>query len=243
MRVALGLRLVLIAGLVFAVSSCTPDHGGGGGGGGNPVAPPPDDDGDGVPNASDNCPTLAGETQYSGCPWYRVDICSGATPYAFQAHKWGITNPTFYYSSSLPTGWRAAVDAAATVWNNVGANIKIYKYTTILAAGAAHDGKSVISYGPLSSDRLGETQTWYSLTTGRVIEADIVLNSTKRLGTVPDARTFDVYSVLVHECGHFLGLDHVNDRTHSMYYSIPADCSIYRTLCGGDRLGLKRLYP
>ena len=55
--------------------------------------------------------------------------------------------------------------------------------------------------------------------------------------------TYDVYSVLTHEFGHFAGLDHVTDRTHTMYPSTPPDCIIYRTLCNGDAEGLHALYP
>ena len=39
------------------------------------IAPPPDDDGDGVPNASDNCPTIANPTQANGDGDPLGDVC------------------------------------------------------------------------------------------------------------------------------------------------------------------------
>ncbi len=50
-------------------------------------------------------------------------------------------------------------------------------------------------------------------------------------------------SVLTHEFGHFCGLDHVNDVTHTMYPSIANGSEIYRTLCDGDILGVRTIYP
>jgi hypothetical protein len=204
------------------------------------LGPAPDADNDGVVDANDNCPSLPGELRYSGCPWYRVDVCSGNKPYSLGA-KWVTATPTFYYASSLPSTWRDVVDYAASTWNQVGAKVTIKKYTTIVSLPAQKDGKSVIAYGPLPDGIGGETRRWALY--GIVIEADIVLNSRAALSIGGSATTADVQAIMTHEFGHFLGLQHVDDRTHTMHRTIPMNSTIHRTLCAGDVDGLKKLYP
>jgi hypothetical protein len=209
----------------------------------NGCPPPADSDGDGIPDENDQCPTLAGDAQHHGCPWYKVDECSGASPYALYTFHWGTNTPTFYYDSSLPSAWRPYVDYAASTWNAVGTRLQIRKYTSIVSAGQQEDGKCVVSYGPLSGSSLAGTRSWYNSSTHLTTEVDIVLNSSQPMSVGGGPNSFDVWSVLTHEFGHFCGLGHVDDRTHTMYPSIPPGCIIYRTLCDGDRLGLRMQYP
>ncbi len=233
MRAAGRLALAL---LVLAALSC---------GGKSPTRPEPeaDSDGDGVPDASDRCPTVAGEAQYDGCPWYEYDVCSAASPYALQGPKWADPAPTFACGTSLPLEWRAAADQAVATWNAAGSRLAIRKSAALVAAGTAHDGRSVVCYGALDPGILGRTYSWYSTETGALLEADIELNSQENLTLGGSPTSYDVVSILTHEFGHFCGLDHVSDRTQTMYPELPPGCTIYRTLCAGDMLGLRRRYP
>lgn len=227
------LRVLLAAGLLGLASCDTPN---------NPTQPPLDTDGDGTPDSRDACVSLPGDAQLNGCPWYMVDVCSGASPNTLN-EKWSTLTPAFYYSSSLPTAWRAWVDFGAMKWNEAGSRLRIKKYSTIVSAGVANDQKSVICYGPIDNIALGRCYTWINRSNGQVVERDIKLNSNMPLLVGASPSGYDLASVLTHEFGHFCGLGHVLDQTHTMYPSIPKNCTIYRTLCAGDVAGLRKLYP
>jgi len=175
--------------------------------------------------------------------WWKVDKCSGESPYSYNRAKWSNLNPVFRFSRSLPESWRDYAEYAAASWNEVHSDLQIKVNKTVVSEEAALDGKNVVSYGSLPrTNRLGETYLWFNNSTGALIEADIRLNSDKPLSIGGSTSTYDVWSVLTHEFGHFCGLDHVNDRTHTMHPDLPFDSKIYRTLCNGDELGLRRLY-
>jgi hypothetical protein len=152
-------------------------------------------------------------------------------------------NPVISYSSNLPSSWRQYVDYAASSWNAAGTKLQIRRLTTVVNAGVAQDGKNVICYGPEPPPRLGVTYTWFNTLTGFTTEVDIQITSTQSLSIGGGATSYDVWSVLTHEFGHFCGLDHVADRTQTMFEGIPPDCVIYRTLCAGDLQGIRALYP
>ncbi|MFN0157502.1 MAG: matrixin family metalloprotease [Bacteroidota bacterium] len=237
---------ILVVALTFAIASCKEDQNPIiDGGNNNAVA---DQDNDGIPDAQDQCPGTPGNWQYNGCPppapdWWKVDICSGNSPYNTIGYKWSNLTPAFYYSTSLNNvPWRDYVDYAASVWNAVQSRLEIRKYTNAVSNGVGNDNKNVISYGPMESGILGRCYIWYNTSSGALVEADIKINSNAQLVIGESPNKYDAFSVLVHEFGHFTGLDHVNDRTHSMYSELHDDSIIYRTLCAGDKLGLLRLY-
>jgi len=204
--------------------------------------PPRDRDNDGTPAAQDNCPDTPGDREYNGCPFGKVDVCSGNSPYSHYGYKWSNLMPVFQFSSSLPSAWRNETEYAASTWNAVNAGIEIRVNRTIVSNGVGQDNKNVVSYGPISSSKLGVTYGWYNTSTRILSEADIRLNSNYSFSIGESSNKYDVRSVLTHEFGHFLGLDHVSDRTHTMYPEGYPDSIIYRTLCAGDKLGLLRLY-
>lgn len=232
----------LLVLLALSASSCDKDENN------SPSAPPVDSDGDGITDKKDDCPSLFGEAQYNGCPYYKVDVCSGYAPYSFSPYKWSNLTPVFYYGTSLPAAWRVYADYAASTWNSVGSKLTIMRNTTPVAANVALDGKSVVCYGPIETEPgetvpWGVTCWWYNASTHYLIEVDIKLNSNMNITIGGSATAGDAWSILTHEFGHFCGLNHVNDRTHTMYTSMPPGCIIYRTLCAGDNLGLRQLYP
>jgi hypothetical protein len=171
------------------------------------------------------------------------DVCSGASPYTLAGYHWSAAAATYAYGSSLPGGWRASVDAAVATWNAAGSRLRIARDPVNGGATSARDGKSVVCVDALPSGVLGTTYTWYDTRTHTVTEADVVLTNAFPMTVGGSATSVDVQSVLTHEFGHFAGLDHVNDVTHTMYPSIPNGSQIYRTLCDGDLLGVRTLYP
>jgi hypothetical protein len=174
-------------------------------------------------------------------PWWKIDDCSGNRPYTIQ-NKWSVLSPVFRFSNTLPSDLRAISEYSASAWNSVGSKLSIKVNRTLFNSIAKKDGVNLISYESLSGSKLGETRTWLN-SNGQIVEADIILNKNQPLKVGESDVYFDVYSVLTHEFGHFCGLTHVDDRSHTMYPSMPMGSIIYRTLCEGDELGLKRLYP
>ena len=124
----------------------------------------------------------------------------------------------------------------------------------IASSGAcsANDGRSVVSFGALSSGALAVACTNYIIETGpdRVTASDVRVNTRPAWTTAPTARScknrYDLESVLTHERGHTFGLGHVSESAHrnlTMSTSINGPCDAsQRTLGRGDVLGLDSKY-
>lgn len=117
----------------------------------------------------------------------------------------------------------------------------------------ANDGKSIVSFGALSSGALAVACTNYTVGGSRpdqVTASDIKINTRPMWTTAPTASScrnrYDLESVLTHERGHTFGLGHVSESAHgnlTMSTKVgPCDAS-QRTLGRGDVLGLDGKYP
>lgn len=217
-RFAVRLTLGTLAAAVLAVTACSRHHD-------VTAASPP-----GTPAPSPG-PPITG------------DVCSGASPYTLAGYHWAGAAATYAYGSNLPPAWKGSVDAAVATWNAAGSRLRITRNPVAGGSTAARDGKSIVCMGTLPSGVLGTTYTWYNTSTHVASEADVVLTDALPMTVGGSATSVDVQSVLTHEFGHFCGLDHVTDVTQTMYPSIPNGSEIYRTLCDGDVLGVRTIYP
>lgn len=146
------------------------------------------------------------------------------------------------------SGEAAAVQKAAATWSNAGAKFT-FSYggtTTSYNAPNYADGINCISwsstYFTAESTTLAETTYWYDQTTGNISQVDCVFNDHKTWST--DATTlsgrFDVESVMLHEFGHYLSLDH-SVAPAVMQPTVPSGAQ-RRTLTTDDINGIIAIY-
>lgn len=143
--------------------------------------------------------------------------------------------------------WQADVGSFIS-FNNLGT-------TAVLPDIYTPDGLSVIGF---RSDHT--PPNWYAGTnrwqtydpdsgTYFITEADIALNDAfwwSIDATPPPPSRVDVLNILVHEVGHFLGLQHVSqadDLYETMYPETPLGKTYWRTLWWGDIAGVRKAYP
>lgn len=101
------------------------------------------------------------------------------------------------------------------------------------------------------SGLLALTTTRYSVATGEIFDADIIVNTGDHLfDDISDAvacrnttDAFDLRSVLVHEMGHFIGFDHTDIESATMFASADTCEVVKRDLDTDDQLAVCTVYP
>ncbi|MEX2548186.1 MAG: matrixin family metalloprotease [Chloroflexota bacterium] len=118
--------------------------------------------------------------------------------------------------------------------------------TSTRARCARRDMHNVVGFRALEAGVLAVTCYWIS--NGRIVEADVQINSRERWALSLGGCTDEVMleSTMTHEAGHVFGLDHVGERRHgrltmSPYLDGPCE-NDEATLGKGDVLGLEALY-
>ena len=120
------------------------------------------------------------------------------------------------------------------------------------ARGAAYDGKSVVSAGPITiaghEKDLAVTITYASDETGDIIEADIVFNTRYAWAAMPAPKsacftTYDIGAVATHESGHFFGLSEDWDDREATMFVTTEPCDVHkRVLTPNDTDAITLLY-
>lgn len=134
----------------------------------------------------------------------------------------GIRNPPLYFK--LYNGFSAdtvsAIHNANTTWNNAGVGDLVYRYTnsthnvvpTSFDNYYSNDQQNRVLKGELGTSHgiIAETHIFGTIKSGvlKIIEADIVLNVSYAFGTGVSNNYYDVETVMLHELGHAIGLDH-----------------------------------
>ncbi|HEY1958158.1 MAG TPA: matrixin family metalloprotease [Polyangiaceae bacterium] len=153
----------------------------------------------------------------------------------------------------LGPGARDAVRAAMTTWAaDVGGLPSIAFEDGESRVGAARDGVSVISAGPITlaghQKDLALTTTYAEDSTGGILEADVVFNTKYAFASMPTVaagcdHVFDVGAVATHESGHFFGLGEDWDDQAATMYIITEPCDAHkRALTPDDTEALGALY-
>jgi hypothetical protein len=148
----------------------------------------------------------------------------------------------------------AAIQASFRTWELVpSADIRFnYKGTTPVG-GVGHDGMNVVSFTdtstPLGSSTIAATFSFFKREiTDKGIEllfdeSDIIFNPALDFSTSGEDNKFDIQSVLTHEIGHMLGLDHSALVSSVMVpFAAPSQLD-QRTLAYDDIAAITEIYP
>jgi hypothetical protein len=94
-----------------------------------------------------------------------------------------------------------------------------------------------------TSDVLAKTVPHFDPDTGEIFDADIDVDTSENaFGVTDSSKDNDLQSVITHEVGHFLGLDHSSDTTAVMYFEYSAG-TLNRELQPDDIAAICAAYP
>lgn len=169
--------------------------------------------------------------------------------FVLSGHKWNITAPVYYVN---PANARIPEDTvlrmvalAANAWaDQAGVNIRPVYGGYSPGGSLVNNHKSEIFFRAGPSDRLANTWAWYE--NGYYVDADIVLYEDVYPLFAESGCEGGVYleDILIHEFGHFLGLNHTDVAGATMQPNMPAYCDRTQlTLEDDDVQGIRALYP
>lgn len=143
-----------------------------------------------------------------------------------------------------------AVQSSFQTWQDIqSANIRFDYKGVSPARSVGYDGVNLITFAddstPLGSSTIAATFTFFTNQSGNLFfdEADIAFNTSLAFSTSGEEGRYDIQSVLTHEIGHFLGLDHSALLSSVMVpFGVPAQLD-QRTLSYDDIAGVTEIYP
>jgi hypothetical protein len=197
-----------------------------------------------------------------------VAACAGS---AYSLSPWRLSGTfTWYYNpisapASVATtaldALKSGTQSAFGGKNRCGASssvnaVQAFAGTTTRAAQVSalgtctgNDGLSVTSWGDLPVNTLAYTCTYYRTSTHAVLASDMLIDNKVHswFTTQPAScsNKFDLESVVVHERGHTMGLNHVDQATQPTQTMSPKTrpCDVSkRLLARGDLAGLSAIY-
>ena len=166
--------------------------------------------------------------------------------YVLAGYSWASHTASYGYNAagkpSSLGGDLAAVQASANTWSSAGAN---FSFTgggaTTIGAGACngtHDGVNTVGWKQQSGSILAVTCTLYGGANEAEFDMQISPGWNWTTGSTPNV---DLQSVVTHEFGHALGLNHSTNSGAVMYASYTAG-TLKRSLTADDIAGLTAIY-
>lgn len=174
-----------------------------------------------------------------GCPTANA-TCAAGYDWTYQANPMGENYVVFANTADV-TNELAAVQAAHQTWNADPADFNFTYGGAASNAAPANDGVNQIRWGTTNGS-LATTTIWFNTTTGDISEADCVFDDSFTWSTAnptPAGQT-DIESVMLHEFGHMLGLDHSTPPA-IMQPTIPSGTQ-RRALNADDQQGVQAIY-
>jgi hypothetical protein len=158
---------------------------------------------------------------------------------------WTDASQTIYFNPENTNGildseLRAILDKVAFQWNQSNPRVHLNFVESIEKPSKGRNNlyfdKDSIYLGP---NVVGVTVTTHEQGSGRLIEANVILNDNLSLSSSSEESNF-LGDVITHEIGHFLGLGHSQLHNSTMFYLLRRGQS---RLHADDNAGLKALYP
>ncbi len=176
----------------------------------------------------------------------------GGTPgdgYCLFGYKFSSLDMPIVYrvnpNTSQVSGEESAVVAGFASWEDDPLSDMDWTYggTTTLAV-SARDGVSAVYWS--MSPPCGQTNYLACsnryVEGGKIVEFDVPFNDAYEWAVGVVAGRFDIQTLAVHEAGHSLGLNHVDDSNQTMYPWFDLGLT-QRALGQGDLNGVRALYP
>lgn len=174
-------------------------------------------------------------------------------------------NPASNISGSRP--FADVVRQSFTTWSSIPTAIITFAEGSPTTAGLGYDGKNVV-VASLTTDQwislgVGEDVLAFTLSkwadtagsttpsgqpaafAGQFLDADIVFDPLVPFSTddTKSPSKYDFQSVLTHEIGHLLGLDHTPVNSATMFWEAGSDSLLQRSLSTDDMSGVSSIYP
>lgn len=154
---------------------------------------------------------------------------------------------------------KAAIDQGFNIWNSAtcadpsGApslhmtDLGTVTSTTIgYDSGGDNESLIVFSFDdppPGKEEQIADTLVSSRVATGEILDVDIVVYAKNHKITVDGTsgdNTYDLATIMVHEAGHFIGLEHSPDKDATMYAGYSED---KHDLAADDVAGICAIYP
>ena len=146
-----------------------------------------------------------------------------------------------------------AARAAFNSWQNASRNGITFRFAgTTSGSSNGDDERNLVHFRSFAGgqDTFAQSILTYDVETGDLLDVDIELNSTFDFDALDAPHSdplgpVDLQSVLTHEAGHLLGLDHENRFGEAvvMFFSDTPGNTTHRNLSNDDRSGVRAIYP
>ncbi len=155
--------------------------------------------------------------------WLSVDCGHGKKP-SLSSENFGLSY------CGTPTFNRSSQDANSNVW--------MFRDGTWPHAEPGQDVNSI------DASALALTTLTFNWKTAEILDADVELNTAQANFTITEGRVdIDLASIVTHESGHFLGLDHSADHFATMASGYNPGTLSPRTLSEDDEKAICAVYP